>query len=136
MLHFVISIKNVGVNFSPDKDVLCELATSIKKIISNQSIEVYFEYSRAKKFVVKPITRGIYPTEAVLIEIFPQGGMISKEMVTLEVKDLARAICTLAVLLIDTSDPDINTDIPIHTSITACQGISFKFNEHQIVDSF
>lgn len=135
MLHFLISVKNVGINFSPDQGILCELATLIKNITPGQNPEVYFEFSRAKKFVIKPDLEEIYPTESTLVEIYPQDGMINKEMITPDIAELAQAINTLTIILMDASN-DLDTDSPIRTSITACPGTNFKFVDHTIVGSF
>ena len=136
MLFFVISVKNVGMNFSPSQGILCELASLIKKIIPDQNPEVYFEFSRAKRFIVKPDEDLVCPTEALSVEIYPQGGMINKGMINPDIVELAKAINTLVVALVVVSDTEINKNSPIRTSISICPEMNFKFSDHTLVKSF
>ncbi len=136
MLNFVISVKNVGPNFSPAKGILCELATLVKNIIPGQNPEVYFKFSQAETYVIKPETGKILPVMAPLVEIYPQGGMINKGMIASDIAELARAINTLVDIFMTISESDLDADIPVRTSITAYPGITLKFVDSVLVDSF
>lgn len=136
MLNFVISVKNVGPNFFPVESILCEIATLVKSIVPGQDPEVYFKFSRAESYVVKPDLQKIFPVMATFVEIYPQGGMVNKGMVAGDIKGLAQAINTLIDIFMTISEPDLEAHIPIRTSITAYPGTTFKFIDSTLVSSF